>query len=74
MKCPCEQCIVLPICQGNPITNLLRECDSILDYVLKGTTSAIRVIQIIKPGYHNYCQSAIIHNAEVILTNAMSMK
>jgi hypothetical protein len=65
---------MLPICRGNPITNLLRECDYIRDYVLKGKSSAIRVIKIIKPGYHNYCQDAIMHNAEVILGNAMSMK
>ena len=50
-KCPCEDCLVLVMCKGSKLFNLIPKCDRLLNYV-RNERCAMKAIKIIVPPYY----------------------
>ena len=71
MKCPCENCLVLVMCKGKKILQLISKCDKLLNYV-QDIGCATRAIEIIRPPYyHKRKKEGLIPSiAKTIVTRA----
>lgn len=62
MKCPCEECLMIPICRHKSL-NILLECEPMKEYLMNYTCSLVPtkrrttlrqgVIDILKPSQWN---------------------
>ena len=51
-KCPCEDCLVLAMCKGDRILQLILKCDILLDYI-QDARCATKAIETILPPYYD---------------------
>ena len=74
-KCPCENCLVLVMCKGRKISNLIPSCDKLLYYV-RNMSCAKEAIEIIVPPYYSATprkKGVLTDNAHQIVVKADKM-
>ena len=70
-KCPCENCLVLVMCKGRKILQLISKCDRLLEYVRDIRCATIAIETILPPYYYIRKKEGLIPSiADTIVTRA----
>jgi len=73
-KCPCEECICVPICRNKSFQGIIDDCSLLLDYRNDYTVindeyyyiSIMEMERILKPSRWSYRQDAQYHNQDKV--------